>query len=277
MTFIVAEIGVNHNGDISLAERLIDAAFAAGANGVKFQTFDPKKLEPPGERRNMLESLKLRPQDHFSLKAKADDLGLLFFSTPFDVDSLWFLVEELRVQILKISSGSINDINLLMAARLARRPVVLSTGMSGWEEIKTAVDILEQPALLHCVSAYPTPDDKIDLRAMVAMRSRFNLSVGLSHHTTSTFIPALAVVLGAGVIEKHFTLSREMSGPDHHMSMEPCSFRAMVENIRIAEASLGSEEKTLRDVEKTTAGIVKQRLDWQKETICGTKIPSHLE
>lgn len=237
---VIAEAGVNHNGDVRLAHELVDAAKAVGADAVKFQMFDPKRLDPPGERRDMLKGLVLRPADFCGMKDHADSVGVEFMATPFDVGSLMFLA-ELGIQRIKISSADLRNDTLLKAT--AGCPVILSTGMATLEEIERAIGILrKRPVLLHCTSAYPAPVEDVNLRAMQGLRP-FGSAVGLSDHTPSLVIPAAAVAMGAVVIEKHLTLDCRMEGPDHRASLEPRDFAEMVANIREVEAALGDGVK----------------------------------
>lgn len=242
MVMVVAECGVNHNGDPVLAQTMIAAAKKAGADAVKFQMFDPEKLEPPGPRRNMLRPLVLEPSDFQMLKACADSYDLEFIVTPFDVDSLDFIV-RLGVRYIKIGSADLRNGDLLEAAAASRVPTIISTGMATNGEIDKAQGMFfVRPALLHCTSAYPTPVEDVNLRAMDRLRF-FAEDIGLSDHTLSLVIPAAAVAMGASVIEKHLTLDSRMEGPDHRASLEPRDFAEMVANIRQIEMALGDGVK----------------------------------
>lgn len=233
MVMVIAEAGVNHNGDVRLAHRLVDAAKSAGADAVKFQMFDPERLDPPGERREMLKGLVLRPSDFSALKAHAESAEIEFICTPFDVDSLRFLV-ELGVNYIKIGSADAKNRPLIKEAMSTEKRVIISTGMC--EEDDLAMFFFINPyAVLHCTSAYPTPVDEVNLRAMSLPMLRY----GLSDHTRSLVIPAAAVAMGASIIEKHLTLDCRMEGPDHRASLEPRDFSEMVANIREVETALG--------------------------------------
>lgn len=280
MTLVIAEIGVNHCGDIELAHKLIDAAYMAGADAVKFQTFTPELLEPPGERRDMLKALQLGRIAHNALKRYCGD-RIEFMSTPFDVASLRFLATKLNVKRLKISSGHVRDRALLEAARHSNLPIILSTGMADTNDIADAIDALgfarpwdrEQPmmtpglakrglTILHCTSAYPTPIEDVNLAVLPNMAAKFGCPVGLSDHSLSTVIPAAAVALGASVIEKHITLNRSMKGPDHAASLEPHDFKRMVIGIREVEKAMGDGIKRPMPSEAKTIEIVRERRAW---------------
>lgn len=263
MTFIIAEAGVNHNGNIELAHKLIDAAYEAGADAVKFQTFDCERLEPPGERREMLRSLQFT-EDQFRTLRDYCGKRIEFMSTPFDVHNLLGLV-SLGVGRLKISSGGLFDHELLRAAEESRLPVILSTGMATEGDVSRAIWRLKYSdnlTLLHCTSAYPAPIEDVNLKAMQTMRSAFGCPVGLSDHSDSTAIPIAAVAMGATVIEKHLTLDRSMVGPDHAASMCPYDFKRMVLGIREVEKAMGDGIKRPMPSEARTRQIVKERLEW---------------
>ena len=264
MTLIIAEIGVNHNGNLDTAIEMIGVASECGADAVKFQLFVPERLEPHGPRREMLSRLMLDPSDMVVLKAEADRKAVQFICTPFDEGSLDYLVNVVGVDTLKISSGSIGDRSLLEAARRSKKDVILSTGMANMQAVLAAKEILGNPIILHCVSAYPTEVSDINLRAMVALRKTTECLVGLSDHTTSTLVPAFAVTLGAVVIEKHFTLYDIQEGPDHRMSLEPGAFKEMVENIGWAEAALGNGTKSVASCEERTVKIKDARVAWRE-------------
>ncbi len=263
MTFIIAEIGVNHNGDIELAHKLIDAAYECGASAVKFQTFDCEKLEPPGDRREMLRKLQLTTGRFRELK---DYCGtrIEFMSTPFDVDALWELV-SLGVERIKISSGGLFDMALLKAAEESQLPIILSTGMATENDVSKAMWRLkysDKLTLLHCNSGYPTPYEDVNLRAMQTLKNSFGCPVGLSDHTIGISVPIAATALGAVVIEKHITLDKNMAGPDHAISLEPPEFKKMVLGIREIEKAMGDGVKRQTPSEQKTVGIVRERQAW---------------
>jgi sialic acid synthase SpsE len=269
--FIIAEAGVNHNGDVTVAHDLIDAAVENGADAVKFQTFDPETLDPPGARRDMLRGLVLTPKEHLDLKRHCDEAKIEFMSTPFDVDSLTFLVEEVGVRNIKIASGNLDNWPLLDAAAKSNVPLYISTGMSNLRVIKDAANHL-YPCLrpivwMHCVSEYPCPAAHANLLAIEAMyMGLYKPRVGFSDHTTSTVIPAVAVAFGVVAIEKHLTLDVDMDGPDHRSSLEPDEFAKMVLNIREAELALGDGEKKVQDCEREAVKVMKERREWRERS-----------
>ncbi len=270
MTFVIAEIGVNHCGDYAIALKLVEAAKKVGANAVKFQTYNAERLEPPGTRRELMRSLELSFRDHFDLKNSADRLGIEFISTPFDVESLRFLAEDVGVRTIKIASGNLDNWPLLEAARKSGCGVILSTGMGALDEVSKADLALSDPCsssepivLLHCTSAYPTYVGDVNLLAMAAIGQRTYGKVGLSDHTRSLVIPAAAVAMGATVVEKHLTLDRNMDGPDHKASLEPDEFAEMVRNIREVEKALGDGVKAPRECEAATMKVIEERKAWR--------------
>jgi N,N'-diacetyllegionaminate synthase len=260
--FVVAEAGVNHNGDLELARRLIDAAQAAGADAVKFQTFRSEALvsrhapkaayqrATTGDDQSqaeMLAHLELTLEQHVELRDHCAKRGIVFFSTPFDEPSVEALA-ELGVALFKVPSGEI--INLPLLARIASKgkPLIVSTGMSTLEEVAAAVDAIRAAgdppvALLHCVSAYPAPVEEMNLRAMETLRDRFGCPVGLSDHTLGIAVALGAVARGAAIVEKHVTLDKTLPGPDHRASLEPDELAELVRGIRTIEAALGDGRK----------------------------------
>ena len=284
---IIAEAGVNHNGDIELAKRLIDIAAEAGADFVKFQTFNADRIvtrsavkagyqlkttSSSETQYEMLKSLELSIDMHLELIEHCEQQPIKFLSTGFDIGSIDLLV-KLGQQIIKIPSGEITNLPLLRYIGSLRLPVILSTGMSTMEEIGDALSILEQSGLsrvqitvLHCTTEYPTQMDEVNLRAMSSIRNKFGVSVGYSDHTLGIEVSIAAVALGASVIEKHFTIDRSLSGPDHKASLEPDELIAMVKAIRNVEVALGS------DVKKPTNSEIKNRIIARKSILAGQKI-----
>jgi N-acetylneuraminate synthase/N,N'-diacetyllegionaminate synthase len=275
---IVAEAGVNHNGDVDIAHRLIDAAAEAKADAVKFQTFTASRVvteDAPmaayqaanvgaaGSQYSMLSTLELPRSSYVGLKGHADQLGLIFLSTPFDEDSAAFLI-ELGVPAIKVSSGDLTHTPFLAELARHRRPLLVSTGMGSRDEVADAVGVVTAAqcplALLHCVSAYPAPVDEVNLRAMHTLRTAFGVPVGYSDHTLGTAVALAAVALGAAILEKHLTLDRSSPGPDHRASIEPPEFRRMVDDARAIECSLGSGEKVPAPSEAETLRIVRRSL-----------------
>lgn len=278
-TFIIAEAGVNHNGDIGIAKKLIDAASAAGADAVKFQTFKAEKLvainAPKAEYQienthntesqyQMLKKLEIDKETHLELMEYCEKRNILFLSTPFDIESVKMLV-ELGIEIIKIPSGEITNLPYLREVAKQRKKVILSTGMSSMQEVKEAVRILRQNGteditVLHCNTQYPTPMEDVNLKAMISMKDELELPVGYSDHTQGIEVPIAAVAMGATVIEKHFTLDRTMEGPDHKASLEPDELTAMVKAIRNIEKALGNGVKTLSKSEKDNLAIARKSI-----------------
>lgn len=254
--FIVAEAGVNHNGKISLAKKLIDTAKGADADAVKFQAFKAErivtktaekakyqKVAGEGSQYNMLKKLGLSENEFKELANYAGKKKIIFLATPFDSESV-DLLEKLGVPAFKVASGEIINFPLLRHMAKKRKPIILSTGMSTLQEVKEALEVLRSGGardivLLHCVSTYPAKIEEINLRAIETLKREFKLPVGLSDHTLSLAVPIAAAALGAVVIEKHFTLDRKLPGPDHKASLEPEKLREMVARIREVERALG--------------------------------------
>ena len=277
--FVIAEAGVNHNGDIEIAKQLIDAASEAGADAVKFQTFQAdslvcrtaKKAEYQLEttdrtetQYDMLKKLELTPQMHLELIEHCLKRNIMFLSTPFDLESIK-LLSELGMQIYKIPSGEITNLPYLREIAKQQKKIILSTGMSSMDEVKAAVNVLknngtEELTLLHCNTQYPTPISDVNLLAMVKMREETGLPVGYSDHTQGIEVPIAAAALGAEVIEKHFTLDRKMEGPDHKASLEPQELMQMVVGIRKIESALGSKIKQVSESEMPNVAIVRKSI-----------------
>ena len=276
--YIIAEAGVNHNGSFELACHLVDAAKAAGADCVKFQTFragnlvsrDARKAEyqkkttGDSSQREMLEKLELSFDEFTALKAYCDRVGICFLSTPFDFESIAFL-DSIDMPFWKIPSGEVTDLPYLLALAKTGKPVVMSTGMCEMAEIGEAIRVLrengtEEITLLHCNTEYPTPFEDVNLRAMETMREAFGLEVGYSDHTQGIAVPVAAAALGAVVIEKHFTLDRSMEGPDHRASLEPEELAEMVRSIRRVERALGTGDKTPSPSEKKNIAVARKSI-----------------
>ena len=261
-TIIIAEAGVNHNGSVKLAKQMIEEAAKAGADYIKFQTFKPEKLvskyaqkadyqkKMTGSQESqlqMLEKLALSYDDFVELKKYCEQIGIGFLSTPFDEDSIRFL-DSLDMDFWKIPSGEITNYPYLVQVAQTGRDIVLSTGMCEMDEIADAMKVLEENgagniSLLHCNTEYPTPYEDVNLLAMNQMREVFNKQVGYSDHTVGIEVPIAAVALGAEIIEKHFTLDKNMEGPDHKASLEPLELSRMICSIRHIEKSLGDGNK----------------------------------
>ncbi|MEO6771870.1 MAG: N-acetylneuraminate synthase [Kofleriaceae bacterium] len=286
--YVIAEAGVNHNGSVERALELIDRGAAAGADAVKFQTFrseqvisvhaakaDYQKATTGGDESqlDMVRALELDAAAHAQLVARCEARGVQFLSTPFDVPSVGLLV-GLGVPMLKIPSGEITNPILLRAIAATRLPLIMSTGMSTLDEVRAAIEIIAgtwgvAPAdpslrarltLLHCTTEYPAPFDEVNLRAMHTLAHEFGLPVGYSDHTPGISVATAAVALGATVIEKHFTLDRNLPGPDHRASLEPDELAAMVRAIREVSAALGSPEKRPSPSEVKNMAVARKSL-----------------
>lgn len=267
--YIIAEAGVNHNGSLDIAKKMVDAAKNAGVDAIKFQTFKTEnivtknalkadyQIKSTGDgvsQYSMLKGLELSYSDFEALKNYCDVSCIEFLSTPFDLESIDFL-NGLGVRYFKIPSGEITNFPYLRKIGQTGRPVILSTGMSNLDEVKDAIDVLKEYgsrdiSLLHCTTEYPAPVEFVNLRAMHTMAEVFKLPVGYSDHTKGIMIPVAAVAMGAVIIEKHFTLDRDMKGPDHKASLEPVELSNMVKAIRDVEMALGTGKKCISDVEK---------------------------
>lgn len=280
-TLIIAEAGVNHNGDVARARALIDAAAVAGADRVKFQTFDAGRLVTAGalkasyqarttgaeeSQHAMLRRLELSRETHLELIAHCKARGIQFFSTAFDLESLRLLA-ELGADCFKIPSGEITNLPYLRAVGAYGKPIILSTGMSDLTDIQAALAALENSGtprgritVLHCTTEYPAPMAEVNLRAMVTIRDVCGVAVGYSDHTAGIEVAIAAVALGASVIEKHFTLDRNLPGPDHQASLEPSELRAMVTAIRNIESALGGGVKQVSASERKNQAVARKSI-----------------
>lgn len=287
--FVIAEAGVNHNGDVALAERLIDAAADARADAVKFQTFTPARLVSSsadkaayqqettggGTQRELLEQLALPATAWAHLKQHAARRGILFFSTPFDEASADLLL-ELGVPALKIGSGEITNHLLLTHVARAGVPLLLSTGMATMDEVRAGVEVARAHgapmALFHCVSSYPAEPKDCNLRAMDTMRQALACPVGFSDHTLGVAVSIAAVAMGAELLEKHLTLDRKLVGPDHRASLEPAAFRELVDAVRAVEAARGSGDKGPTAAEEDVRRVARRSLFWARAVKAGAKV-----
>ncbi|MFH1115227.1 MAG: N-acetylneuraminate synthase [Pseudomonadota bacterium] len=289
--FVIAEAGVNHNGDLGFAKRLIDVAVEAGADAVKFQSFKtesvispvaPKadyqiRLDDPGESQfDMVKRLELDRKAHREISSYCRRKDIIFISTPFDEESSDFL-EELDVPLFKIASGEITNLPLLRYVAKKGRPMLLSTGMSYLSEVDRAVrSICEegnpQMALLHCVSNYPAHPSDINLNAMATLRRAFKMPVGYSDHSLGIEIAIAAVALGACIVEKHFTLDKTLPGPDHSMSLDPAELAALVTGIRKISVALGDGIKAPAESEIPMRAIARRSLSALQKIAAGTPI-----
>lgn len=281
-TLIIAEAGVNHNGSIVLAKQLIDAAAEAGVDYVKFQTFQTEKLVSHSAKKanyqqknmqdsddsqfSMLKKLELSQEQHFELIEYCNNKNIKFFSTAFDLDSLRFLA-TLQLGLWKIPSGEITNYPYLKFVAEQNEPIILSTGMSILDEISDAISVLvkfgtkrERITVLHCNTEYPTPMQDVNLRAMNALGEKLGVTIGYSDHTQGIEVPIAAVALGATIIEKHFTLDRQMDGPDHKASLEPEELKRMVTCIRHIEQALGNSEKAVSSSELDNKTVARKSI-----------------
>ena len=295
-TLIIAEAGVNHNGDMNLAKKLIDIAAHAGADLVKFQTFSADRLVTHGaakadyqilatnnteSQHDMLRKLELTESMHHELIAHCASQNIGFFSTGFDVESIDLLV-GLGQELFKIPSGEITNLPYLRHIGKLDKTVILSTGMSNMDEIEAAINVLEESGthrskitVLHCTTAYPLPMSDVNLRAMQSIQNRFNVAVGYSDHTLGIEIPIAAVALGATIIEKHFTTDRSLPGPDHKASLEPTEFKAMIDGIRNIEKALGDGVKHLMPSEITNLPVARKSIVTSRPIKTGAIFTEH--
>lgn len=275
--FIIAEAGVNHNGSLDRALEMVEVAAEAGADAIKFQTFNPDLLVLRSEAQHeMLVGLRLTDDDHVELMRRCREIGILFLSTPFDVESADFLA-QLGVEAFKLPSGEITNLPFLAHVARFGRPLIVSTGMASMEEVGAAVGVLRETgneafALLHCVSSYPAEPQDANLRAMATMRDSFGVPVGYSDHTLGIAVGIGAVALGACIIEKHFTLDTTLPGPDHRASLEPQELVELVLGIRAVESSLGDGRKEPRASEAGTAAIARKSLVAARDIAAGVVI-----
>ncbi|WP_077613993.1 N-acetylneuraminate synthase [Caenibacillus caldisaponilyticus] len=303
-SFIIAEAGVNHNGSLDLARQLVDAAVEAGADAIKFQTFKAENLVTKSAQQaeyqirnmgnsssqyEMLKKLELSYADFKKLKQYCDNKGIVFLSTPFDFESVDFLIQEMQLKTIKIPSGEITNAPYLHKIGSYGVKVILSTGMATKEEIHLALAFLaygfakksdvsfdkvkrfyqtkeanmllkEKVSLLHCTTEYPTPYEEVNLNAMDDLKEEFHLPIGLSDHTEGIVVPIAAVAKGAEIIEKHFTLDKTLPGPDHRASLEPEELKDMIQSIRIVEKALGKKSKTPTERELKNKAVTRKSL-----------------
>lgn len=293
--FVIAEAGVNHDGSLELALRLVDAAADVGADAVKFQTFKALKLatqfapkaeyqtrttDPAESQLDMLKRLELSPDAHRAIIARCAQRGLMFLSSPFDEESA-DLLESFGVPAFKVSSGELTNLPFLRYLAGKRRPILLSTGMATLQEVQAAVSAVtaagcRELSLLHCVSNYPAEAAHVNLRAMATMADAFGWPVGYSDHTLGVDVPLAAVALGACIIEKHFTVDRQLPGPDHMASVEPDEFAALVRSIRRVESALGNGEKRPAASELSTALVARRSLVAAMTISRGTRLTADM-
>jgi len=280
-TLIIAEAGVNHNGDISIAHKLIDAAVKAGADIVKFQTFKATNLaslsapkaryqllltEEKETQQKMLKNLELKEESYYELIKHCEEVNIEFLTTAFDLESL-SIINKFNLRRFKIPSGEITNYPYLKEIGSLGLPIILSTGMSRLDEIKDAINVLaesghnkDELTILHCTTEYPAPIEEVNLNSMLTILNTFGTDIGYSDHTKGIEVAIAAVALGANVIEKHITLDNKMSGPDHQASLEPDLFKEMVKCIRNIEIALGDGIKKPAKSEIKNLGIVRKSL-----------------
>ena len=284
-TLIIAEAGVNHNGSLRLAKKLVNSAATAGADIIKFQSFETdqltSKVSPKAKYQmkttskkesqyDMLKKYQLSYNDHLELKNYCNKKKIEFLSTPFDLKSV-ILLKKLGLKRIKISSGDINNLPLLKLIAKLKLKTILSTGMSNLKEVEAAKKILltnglseNQLVLLHCTTSYPTSLNEVNLKAMLTMQKKFKLKVGYSDHTLGSDVAIAAVAMGASVIEKHFTLDRTLPGPDHSSSLELDEFKKMVKSIRNVEECLGNGKKIITKSERQNIKIIRKSIHASK-------------
>ncbi|HFI0793876.1 TPA: N-acetylneuraminate synthase [Streptococcus suis] len=285
---IIAEAGVNHNGELDLALKLCDAAKEAGADVVKFQTWKTEKIITQNVSQaeyqvtntgieetqyEMLKKLELSYDDFRKIKKHCDEIGILFSSTADEEESLDFLI-ELGIPFIKIGSGDIGNIPYLRYMGRKKMPIILSTGMSSLADVDISINALREGgatdiSILHCTTNYPCPYEDVNLRAMLTLQDAFHLPVGYSDHTMGKDVAISAVTLGASIIEKHFTLDCHMEGPDHAASTEPAEFAELVKSIRRVESFLGDGIKRATVAEKEISKVVTKRIVASKVIECG--------
>ena len=290
--FIIAEAGVNHNGSIELARKMVDTASKAGADAIKFQTFKAEKLvtryaekvdyqrDASDEKElqiSMLKKLELNIEDHRKLISYCNEKKIIFMSTPFDIESIQLLI-ELGLKIFKIPSGEITNLPYLRCIGRLNKKIIISTGMSNMNEIKNALRVLidsgtnkENITVLHANTQYPTPMKDVNLNAMINIGNTLNLKYGYSDHTLGIEVDIAAVAMGASCIEKHFTLDKNMEGPDHKASLEPEELKEMITAIRNIEDALGTSEKKLSNSEKSNITLIRKSIVASKKISKGEK------
>ena len=284
--YIIAEAGVNHNGSLELAKRLVRAAAEAGVDAVKFQTFKADTLvsrdapkadyqkqttDAAESQYQMLKKLELSEESHRELKALCAQLGVAFLSTPFDITDIPFL-SALDMPFFKVPSGAITDLPYLRAINAQKKPVLLSTGMATEDEVAAALKLLPdcEVTLLHCTTEYPCPYGDVNLKALQTLQTRFNLPVGYSDHTQGIEVSVAAAALGATVIEKHFTLDRTMEGPDHKASLEPSELKTLVASVRhVTDALSGDGTKTPVKAERAIASVARKSIGAKRAIAAG--------
>ena len=287
---VIAEIGVNHNGDLDLAKEMLMAAAEAGADAIKFQTFSADRLvnpstpkvayqnshtDPSESHYDMIKRLELSRDDHFRLKDACNDVSVEFLSTPYDVESAQFLIEELGVDMLKSASADLVDLELHSKFAESGVPSIVSVGMASMSEIEDVVQLYdlagnEDIILLHCVSNYPCSYASLNLNVITTLKNTFGCPVGFSDHSVGYQASMLAVGLGSKIVEKHFTIDKTLPGPDQKASSNPVEFKELVSNIRLAQEILGSGEKSMQEEELAMARVSRKSLHYASSLEVGT-------
>jgi len=290
-TFIIAEIGMNHNGDLKLAKKIIRAAAKAGADAAKFQIFTAEKLVTkdaetygnqdghlPKYQQEMYKKHEFTKEQYRQLKKYCDKLGLVFFASVWDEENA-DLLEDVGGEIFKFGSMDITHLPLLEHVAKKDKPIMLSTGMSTIDEVKEAVEVItrhtDKLMLLHCVSAYPAKAEDANMRSMLQLK-QFGFPIGFSDHTPDVLTDTVAVALGANIIEKHFTVDKKLPGVDHHLSLNPKEMKRMVDEIRLTEKMLGSQEKIITESEKETRMMARRSVIARVDIPQGTKITNEM-
>lgn len=286
--YIIAEAGVNHNGDLEIAKKMISAAKQAGADAIKFQTFFAENLvtkeaqmaryqqQNTGRKETqfeMLKKLELSYGDYEILKKMCDEENIEFLSTPFDIESIEIL-QKLNVRKFKIPSGEVTNYPYLVQIAQTEKPIIMSSGMCTWDELTEAVNVLKEYgakdiSLLHCTTEYPAPFNDVNLKVMEAMKNKFKVKVGYSDHTKGIEIAIAAAALGAEIIEKHFTLDKNLEGPDHKASLEPLELEAMVQAIRNVEKAKGNDKKVPSEAELRNMVVVRKSIVAKRDIKAG--------
>lgn len=278
--FIIAEAGVNHNGSMEIAKKMIEKAAEAGVDAIKFQTFVSKNLvskfakkadyqmknmsDKSNSQLDMLNNLELSPSDFACLKEYCKEHNVMFLSTPFDMESIDVL-KDLDINLWKIPSGETTNLPYIIKIARLNQPIIMSTGMCNIEDVEKTLQVIRkynsQPiTILHCNTEYPTPFEDVNLKAMLTLKKLFNTEVGYSDHTVGIDVPLAAVAMGASVIEKHFTLDKNMDGPDHLASLEPDELVNMVRSIRNIERAIGDGKKAISESERKNIEIVRKSI-----------------
>ena len=277
-TYLIAEAGINHNGDFNIAKKMIESAAASGANGIKFQTINPDELFSKNINSELYELSKdwiLTKKDHLELQKYSKKNKIDFFSTPFGLKSAK-LLQEIKVPIIKIASGEITNHNLIKYLSKMKIPMLVSTGMTTISEIAEVVELIKQYdcpfTLLHCVSSYPTLAKDANLSTIQYLKNTFKVPVGFSDHTTGIEVSLAAVALGASVIEKHFTLDKNMPGPDQKLSLNPSEFLQLSEKTRLIEKSLGTPRSNVIKSEIRFRENMRKSLGIKSDLTAGTKL-----